>query len=125
MAIRANNTYRHNLTLIVVILLTTILVTGIYTTNVPIVFADSRILKQDTTQNASCATGGADSTVSDSCNLQSINNVNNGVPKTTGIPTTGTGTGTGTGTLLVNVFCIGSGCPTGRLLNMMIITDYP
>ncbi|MGA9841555.1 MAG: hypothetical protein WBP64_01275 [Nitrososphaeraceae archaeon] len=72
MAIRANNTYRHNLTLIVVILLTTVLVTGIYTTNVPTVFADSIILKEETEHNANCAAAGGDSTVSDFCKEQQI-----------------------------------------------------
>ena len=52
------------------ILLTTVLVTGIETTGNPVVFADSRILKQDTNQNANCDTVGADSSVSDSCNQQ-------------------------------------------------------
>ena len=43
-----------------------ILVTGISMINVPIVFADSRILKHDTKQNANCDTVGAGSPVSDS-----------------------------------------------------------
>ena len=75
------------------ILLTTVLVTGIETTGNPVVFADSRILKQDTNQNANCDTVGADSSVSDSCNQAAANNVSNGVPRTTGTsgshPTTG------------------------------------
>ena len=66
---------RYNSTFVVLILLTTALVTGIYTTNVPTVFADSRILKQETKQNANCDTVGGDSTVSDSCNQRSANNV--------------------------------------------------
>jgi hypothetical protein len=33
-----------------------------------VVFADSKLLKQDTNQNASCDTVGADSPVSGSCN---------------------------------------------------------
>jgi hypothetical protein len=68
------------LALIVLILLTTVLVTAIFRTNVPpVVFADSRILKQDTNQNANCDTVGADSTVSDSCNkAQNGVSINNG-----------------------------------------------
>jgi hypothetical protein len=58
------------------------LVTGIYTTNVPTVFADSRILKQETKQNAICATPGGGDSVSDSCNQRAANNVINGVPRT-------------------------------------------
>ncbi|HEY6668639.1 MAG TPA: hypothetical protein VI033_05740 [Candidatus Nitrosopolaris sp.] len=58
------------------------MVTGIYTTNVPTVFADSRILKQETEQNANCATPGGGDSVSDSCNQRAANNVINGVPRT-------------------------------------------
>jgi hypothetical protein len=58
------------------------LVTGIYTTNVPTVFADSRILKLETKQNANCATPGGGDSVSDSCNQRAANNVIDGVPRT-------------------------------------------
>jgi hypothetical protein len=58
------------------------LVTGIYTTNVPTVFADSRILKLETKQNANCATPGGGDSLSDSCNQRAANNVINGVPRT-------------------------------------------
>ena len=81
--------------LVLLILSTTVLVSGIFTSNVPTaaVLAYSTILKQDTKQNANCDTAGANSPVSDSCNQQSTNNVNNGVPRTTGTsgshPTTG------------------------------------
>jgi hypothetical protein len=69
-------------------------VTG-FTANIPtVVLADSRLLKQDTNQSASCDTVGANSPVSDSCNQRAANNVNNGVPKTAVTSET-------TGTLLV------------------------
>src|SRR5262249_18024934 len=72
---------------IVLILLTTVLVIGIFTASNPkAVFADSRILKQDTKQNANCDTVGADSQVSDSCNQRAANNVNKSVPRTAGPP---------------------------------------
>ena len=58
------------------------MVTGIYTTNVPTVFANSRILKLETKQNANCATPGGGDSVSDSCNQRAANNVINGVPRT-------------------------------------------
>jgi hypothetical protein len=58
------------------------LVTGIYTTNVPTVFADSRIMKLETKQNANCATRGGGDSLSDSCNQRAANNVINGVPRT-------------------------------------------
>ncbi len=58
------------------------MVTGIYTTNVPTVFADLRILKLETKQNANCATPGGGDSVSDSCNQRAANNVINGVPRT-------------------------------------------
>jgi len=58
LANRANNTSRHNQTPIALILLTTVLVTGTYTTGNQVVFADSRILKQDTRQTANCDTVG-------------------------------------------------------------------
>ena len=75
----------HNSTLIVLILLTAVLVSGVFTANVPTaVFADSRILKQDTKQNADCDTVGANSPVSSSCNQRAANNISNGVPRTTG-----------------------------------------
>ena len=82
MANRANNTNYHNQTPIALILLTTVLVTGIYTISVPTVFADSRILKQDTKQTANCDKVGADSPVSDSYNQRAENNINIGVPRT-------------------------------------------
>ncbi|HEY7572129.1 MAG TPA: hypothetical protein VH796_12250 [Nitrososphaeraceae archaeon] len=50
--------------------------------------ADSRLLKQDTKQTAICDTVSVNSPVSDTCNQRSTNNVNNGVPKTTGMPET-------------------------------------
>src|SRR5215467_6650750 len=86
--------------LIVLILLNAILVTGIFTTNAPNAFADSRILKQDTKQAANCDTAGAASPVSDSCNQRAANNVNNGEPKTTGTPGT-----PGTTTLRIIELC--------------------
>lgn len=58
------------------------MVTGIYTTNESTVFADSRILKQETKQNANCATPGGGDSVSDSCNQRAANNVIDGVPRT-------------------------------------------
>ena len=72
--------------------------TGIFATNAPNVFADSRLIKQDTIQAANCDTVGAASPVSDSCNQSAANNVNNGVPKTAVTPET-------TGTLLVKFVC--------------------
>ena len=84
------------------ILLTTVLVTGIETTGNPVVFADSRILKQDTNQNANCDTVGADSSVPDSCNQAAANNVNNGVPRTRGT----LGNSQTTGTLTVRKVCV-------------------
>ncbi len=85
------------------------LVTGICTTNVPTaVFADSRILKQDTKQTANCDTVGADSPVSDSCNQRAANNINNGVPKTAVTPET-------TGTLLVKFVCNIPICATSSI----------
>ena len=61
-----------------------VLVTGIYATSIPTVFANSRILKQDTKQTANCESVGADSPVSDSCNQRGENNINNGVTRTGG-----------------------------------------
>ncbi len=75
-----------NQILIVIILLTPVLVTGIFTVNVQSVFADSRILKQDTKQNANCDTVGTASQISDSCNQRTANNVNKSVPRTAGPP---------------------------------------
>lgn len=55
-----------------------------FTANIPtVVLADSRLLKQDTNQRASCDTVGANSPVSDSCNQRAANNVNNGISKPT------------------------------------------
>src|SRR5215831_3187177 len=82
--------------LIVLILLNAILVTGIFTTNAPNAFADSRILKQDTKQAANCDTADAASPVSDSCNQRAANNVNNGKPRTTGMGASGSPPTTGT-----------------------------
>jgi hypothetical protein len=83
--IQANNTTRHNQTLMILVLLNSVLLTGVFTATLPttIVFAGSRIFKQDTKQNAKCDTVGADSQVTDSCNQRSTNNVNNGVPRNT------------------------------------------
>jgi hypothetical protein len=88
-------------------LLTSALLTGIYTANVPTVFADSRLIKQGTKQTANCDTVGADSPVSNSCNQSAANNVNNGVPKTAVTPET-------TGTLLVKFVCNIPICATSR-----------
>jgi hypothetical protein len=74
------------------------LVTGIFTANIPTaVFAQSTHLKQDINQGATCNTGGGDSPVLNSCNQQSANNVNNGVPTAA----------KSTGTLLINEICSG------------------
>ena len=95
----------HNSTLIVLILLTAVLVSG-FTTNVPTaIFADSRLLAQSTKQTANCDTVGADSPVSGSCNQNAANNVNNGVPKTAVTPER-------TGTLLVKFVCDIPACAT-------------
>ena len=64
------------------------------------VFADSRFLGQSTKQTANCDTVGADSPVSDSCNQRAANNINNGVPKTSGAAAPITGT------LTVNKVCV-------------------
>ena len=87
---QANYMNRFSSSLVLLILSTTVLVSGIYTTNVltPEVFADSRLLKQYTNQNASCDTVGADSPVAGSCNQNAANNVNNGLPKTAVTPET-------------------------------------
>jgi hypothetical protein len=61
------------------------------------VFADSRILKQDTKQNANCDTVGTISTGSDSCGQRAANNVNNGVPRTAAV--------SGATTLFVSMVC--------------------
>ena len=93
--------------MVILTLLTTVSVSGL-TTNVPTaVFADSRLLKQDTNQNASCDTVGANSPVLGSCNQNAANNVNNGVPKTAVTPET-------TGTLLVKFVCNIPICATSR-----------
>ena len=77
-----------------------------FTANIPtVVLADSRLLKQDTNQSASCDTVGANSPVSDSCNQRAANNVNNGVPKTAVTSET-------TGTLLVRFVCNIPACAT-------------
>ena len=78
--IRANNTSR-KANLVILIVISTILVTGIFTADIPTaVFADSRLIRQDTKQAANCDTVGAASPVSNSCNQRGANNVNNGVP---------------------------------------------
>lgn len=84
--IQANNTTRNNQKLIILVLLNAVLLTGVFTTSMPtaVVFADSRTLKQESKQNTNCDTAGANSIVSESCNQQLTNNVNKGVPKTTG-----------------------------------------
>ena len=83
------------------VLVTTVLVSGILSATVPTaVFADSMLLKQDTKQAADCETAGAASPVSDSCNQRAANNVNNGEPKTTATPGT-----PGTTTLRINERC--------------------
>jgi hypothetical protein len=113
---------RYNSTLVALIILTTVLVTGIYTTNVPTVFADSRILKQETKQTANCDTIGAYSTVSDSCNQQSANNVNNGVPKTGGT------SGNPTGALLITKSCVasrGGSCTSPPTFNVQVTGNNP
>jgi hypothetical protein len=118
LANRANNTNYHNQTPISLIVLTTVLVTGIYTTSVPTVFAGSRILKQDTKQTANCDTVGADSPVSDSCNQRAENNINNGVTRTGG-----TSGNPSTGTLLIRKSCVISGggsCPGNPFLNIQV-----
>jgi hypothetical protein len=83
--IQANNTTRHNQTLTILVLLNAVLLTGVFTATLPTtkVFADSRLFKQDTKQNANCDTVGADSTLSDSCNQRATNNINNGLPRST------------------------------------------
>src|SRR5215831_13745729 len=101
----------HNITLIVLILLTMALVAGIYMTRTQSIFADSRILKQDTKQNANCDTVGADSSISDSCNQRATNSVNNGIlrpaviraQETTGTPSTGAQETTGTPSTGANI----------------------
>jgi archaellum component FlaG (FlaF/FlaG flagellin family) len=113
--IQSNNTNRHNSALVILILLTTVLVSG-FTTNVPAaVFADSKLLKQDTNQNASCDTVGADSPVSGSCDQSAANNVNNGVPKSAVTPET-------TGTLLVRFVCNNPICATARPSIVIIVS---
>jgi len=99
---RANNTTRHNQKPILLFLLTTVLVTDIFTTNEPTaVFAQSTNLKQDINQGARCDTVGSDSSVSNSRNQQPANNVNNSVPTS--------GRLGAKGTLLINEVCDISG----------------
>lgn len=70
---------RHNQTSILLILLTTALVTRLFTTNVPTaVLADSKLLRRDTHQATNCETVGAASPVSDSCNQRAANNADTG-----------------------------------------------
>jgi hypothetical protein len=69
------------------------------------VFADSRLIKQDTKQTANCDTVGADSPVSNSCNQSAANIVSNGVSKTAVTPER-------TGTLLVKFVCDIPACAT-------------
>ena len=65
MTIRASNTNRHNSTLVILTLVTTVLLSGL-TTNVPTaVFADSKLLGQSTKQTSNCDIVGVDSPVSD------------------------------------------------------------
>ena len=98
------------------VLFLTVLVTGVSAANVSTaVFADSRLLKQDTKQNANCDTVGASSPVSSSCNQQSTNNVNTGVPKTAVTPET-------TGTLLVRFVCNNPICATARPSIVIIVS---
>ena len=99
----------------ILILLATVLVSG-FTTNLPTaVFAESRILKQDTKQTANCDTVGVDSTVSDSCNQRAANNASNGVSKTAVTPER-------TGTLLVKFVCDIPVCATA-LPSLIIISS--
>lgn len=108
-------TTRHNQIRIVLVLLTLILVTGMFTANVPTkVFADSKILKQDTNQKANCDTVGADRPVSDSCNQQSTNIVSNGIPTAAKF----------TGNLLIKELCFDGGCPI-LAFNIIITGNNP
>lgn len=62
---QVTHTTRHIQILIVLGLLTSILLTGMFTANAPTkVFADSRLLKQDTKQATNCDTVGANSPIS-------------------------------------------------------------
>jgi hypothetical protein len=100
---------------VILILLATVLVSG-FTTNLPTaVFAESRILKQDTKQTANCDTVGADSPVSNSCNQSAANIVSNGVSKTAVTPER-------TGTLLVKFVCDIPVCATA-LPSLIIISS--
>jgi len=100
---------------VILILLATVLVSG-FTTNLPTaVFAESRILKQDTKQTANCDTVGVDSPVSDSCNQRAANNASNGVSKTAVTPER-------TGTLLVKFVCDIPVCATA-LPSLIIISS--
>jgi hypothetical protein len=79
------------------------------------VFADSRLIKQDTKQTANCDTVGADSPVSNSCNQSAANIVSNGVSKTAVTPER-------TGTLLVKFVCDIPVCATA-LQSLIIISS--
>jgi hypothetical protein len=88
------------------------------------VFADSRLIKQDINQNANCETVGANSPVSDSCDQRTANNVNNGVPRTSGAAAPNTGT------LIVNKVCVtstgGGTCPGNPSFGIQVIgTNSP
>jgi hypothetical protein len=102
----------------VLVLLTTVLVTGIFTTNVRTAFADSKLLRLDTKQHAICDTVGAASPISDSCNQQSTNGVNNGIP-TAAKPTETTAT------LLIKKVCVGLGCTRGVGFNLTVFGNNP
>ena len=79
------------------------------------VFADSRLIKQDTKQTTNCDTVGADSPVSNSCNQRAANNASNGVSKTAVTPER-------TGTLLVKFVCDIPVCATA-LPSLIIISS--
>jgi hypothetical protein len=83
------------------------------------VFADPRILKQGTKQNANCNTVGTDSPLSDLCDQRSANDASNGVSKTDRNPET-------TGTLLVSKDCIRlSGGRCFNAFNVQITGNNP
>jgi hypothetical protein len=99
--------------LIVLVLLTTVLVSGVLSATLPTaIFADSRTFKLDTKQNANCDTAGSASPISDSCNQRAANNVNNGIP-TSAKPT---------GTLLINKVCSGSFCSQSETVFSVTVT---
>ena len=103
--------------MIVLVLLTTVLVSGVLSATLPTaIFADSRTFKLDTKQNASCDTAGSASLISDSCNQRAANNVNNGVPRTGGAAAA-----PNTGTLLINVVCNSPIC----LSNSFVVSISP